>query len=683
MNAPGSKIRIILQDRNKLIVTALLVIILGIGIFLRFHQLGASGDGNLYYAATVKSMLLSWHNFFFAAFEPGGSLAVDKPPLGFWVQAISAFFLGVNGFALALPNAIAGVLSIFMVYKIVRRPFGPWAALLAAAVMAVMPVAISAERNNTIDGLLVFVLLLAAWTFLQSVHTGKLTWLLLGAFIVGLGFNIKMLQAILPLPAFYAIYFFGSKQKFWEKIFDLARATMILVVVSFSWAVAVDLVPVSERPYVDSTAHNTVMELIFGHNGIERLLTLRQSIGLDSGIIRSLPKNPPPSDEPNQQPPASPNGQPPQQGYPAYGEPPVPPGGKYFPGGSMGIGGQQEGKSGSMDFGTAGTLRLFTAPLVGEASWLLPFALAGLIVQVAVLWKRPFNEKHISLILWITWLLPEAIYFTYSQGLMHAYYLIMMGPPVAGLTAMTGWALWEIVRNRRMVGLILAFLLAGGTVLFQALELSGTTNTAPWAIGIAVALLLAGLAFGVIGKFQARFATGGFILLMIAMLFAPGLWSAQTTFNTSPNTTLPYAGPATQDGPEMPGAQPDGGNVTENQSLLEYLVANTKPGSYLLATDRAQDSAAYILDTGRPVLTFGGFLGEYQEVTVDQVSALVHNGQLRFILSSAAQQYQDILQWVSQNCSSINVKGLSATPGPATGIPGYFQQTTSLYDCGG
>jgi 4-amino-4-deoxy-L-arabinose transferase-like glycosyltransferase len=138
-----------------------------------------------------------------------------------------------------------------------------------------------------------------------------------------------------------------------------------------------------------------------------------------------------------------------------------------------------------------------------------------------------------------------------------------------------------------------------------------------------------------------------------------------------------------QDSPPIPGAQPEGGNVTENQSLVEYLIANTKPGSYLLATDRAQDSAAYILDTGRPVLTFGGFLGEYQEVSVDQVKTLIQSGHLRFILSSAAQQYQDIYQWVSQNCTSINVKGLIATPGPAIGIPGYFQQTTSLYDCGG
>jgi 4-amino-4-deoxy-L-arabinose transferase-like glycosyltransferase len=248
---------------------------------------------------------------------------------------------------------------------------------------------------------------------------------------------------------------------------------------------------------------------------------------------------------------------------------------------------------------------------------------------------------------------------------------------------MTGWALWEINQKRKLTGLILALLLAGGTILFQAFALRGTTSAATWVVAAAGAFLAAGLAFGVVSLFRARFAPGALNLVMIAMLAVPTLWSVLTTLNPSPNTTLPYAGPAIQNSPDMPGSQPGGGGAAQNQYLVEYLIANTKPGSYLLATDRAQDSAAYILDTGRPVLTFGGFLGDYEEVTVEQMAALVESGRLRFILSSAAQQYQDISQWVNQHCTSINVKGSTTTPGPAIGIPGFFQQTTSLYDCGG
>ncbi|MBE3119464.1 MAG: ATP-binding protein [Candidatus Atribacteria bacterium] len=46
MNDPISKIRLFFQDRRKLLVTGLLVFVLALGTFLRFYQLGASGDGN-------------------------------------------------------------------------------------------------------------------------------------------------------------------------------------------------------------------------------------------------------------------------------------------------------------------------------------------------------------------------------------------------------------------------------------------------------------------------------------------------------------------------------------------------------------------------------------------------------------------------------------------------------------
>jgi 4-amino-4-deoxy-L-arabinose transferase-like glycosyltransferase len=140
------------ESYKKHISIIILSVIVLVGAFLRFYQLGAYSIGNTYYAATVKSMLVSWHNFFFASFEPGGSVSVDKPPLGFWLQAVSAYFLGVNGFALALPQALAGTLAIPVLYHLVRKNFDTFAALIAALVLALMPVAIATERNNTIDG---------------------------------------------------------------------------------------------------------------------------------------------------------------------------------------------------------------------------------------------------------------------------------------------------------------------------------------------------------------------------------------------------------------------------------------------------------------------------------------------------------------------------------------------------
>ena len=92
-----------------------------VSIFMNFYQLGQNGFGNLYYAAAIKSMLDSWRNFFFVAFDPGGFVTIDKPPLGFWLQAASAKIFGFTPFSIFLPQALAGVMSVLLLYPLVRR----------------------------------------------------------------------------------------------------------------------------------------------------------------------------------------------------------------------------------------------------------------------------------------------------------------------------------------------------------------------------------------------------------------------------------------------------------------------------------------------------------------------------------------------------------------------------------
>ena len=175
-------------------------------VLLNFWQLSKEGYGNTYYAAAIKSMLQSWHNFFFVSFDPGGFVTIDKPPLGFWIQTLSAKLFGFSGVTLLLPEAIAGVLSVFVLYHLVARSWGSVSGLVAALALALTPISVVANRNNTIDSLLVLTVLLAAWAVLKAAETAPggypLRWFLLCAVLVGVGFNIKMLQAYLVLPAF-------------------------------------------------------------------------------------------------------------------------------------------------------------------------------------------------------------------------------------------------------------------------------------------------------------------------------------------------------------------------------------------------------------------------------------------------------------------------------------------------
>src|SRR5205085_10660503 len=111
-----------------------------------------------------------------------------------------------------------------------------------------------------------------AWAVIRAAETGKLRWLLLSAVIVGIGFNIKMLEAYLVVPAFGLLYLLAAPKSIWKRIGHLALAGLVLLAVSFSWIAAVDLTPASPRPYVDSTQDYSALSLALGYNGIERLL---------------------------------------------------------------------------------------------------------------------------------------------------------------------------------------------------------------------------------------------------------------------------------------------------------------------------------------------------------------------------------------------------------------------------
>src|ERR1700751_411720 len=66
--------------------------------------------------AAVRSMGTSWHNFFFGAFEPGGSVSIDKPPVDLWLQVASVKLLGFSSTTLKLPEAFAGIAAGHMLH---------------------------------------------------------------------------------------------------------------------------------------------------------------------------------------------------------------------------------------------------------------------------------------------------------------------------------------------------------------------------------------------------------------------------------------------------------------------------------------------------------------------------------------------------------------------------------------
>src|SRR4051812_32927584 len=70
-----------------------------VALVMNCWSLSIQGLGNQYYAAATRSMTMSWSNFFFASFDPGGYISVDKPPVALWIAALSARVFGVNSWS--------------------------------------------------------------------------------------------------------------------------------------------------------------------------------------------------------------------------------------------------------------------------------------------------------------------------------------------------------------------------------------------------------------------------------------------------------------------------------------------------------------------------------------------------------------------------------------------------------
>ncbi|HWF52679.1 MAG TPA: glycosyltransferase family 39 protein, partial [Solirubrobacteraceae bacterium] len=226
--------------------------------------------GNPFYDATVHSMGLSWHNFLFGAFDPGGVLAVDKPPLDLWLQVASVKALGWTPFALKLPEAMGGTLAVPLLYDAVRRVMGRGPALAAALALAVMPVSVLTARSDTMDSLMMLFVVAALWLTVRATELGNRRFLVLAGVALGLAFNVKLLEGLVAIPALVLLYAVRAPVPPRRRVVDLALAGLAMVIVSLSWAVIVTLAP-GRHPFAIGSSNGTVFDAIFNFNGFGRL----------------------------------------------------------------------------------------------------------------------------------------------------------------------------------------------------------------------------------------------------------------------------------------------------------------------------------------------------------------------------------------------------------------------------
>ncbi|MFD1547462.1 glycosyltransferase family 39 protein [Nonomuraea guangzhouensis] len=534
-----------------------------------------SGNANEYYSAAILSGTKSWKAFFFGALDSGSFITVDKPPLALWVMGLSARVFGFSTWSMLIPQALAGVASVGLVYSSVRRAFpvlrpatahsevgqAHVAALIAAVVMTLTPITVAINRDNNPDTILVFLLVLAAWFCLESLRTGRLRSLLVCALFVGLAFNVKMLQAYVVVPAFVLAYLLCARVSWGKRVGHLLAAGAVMVVSSAWWMVIVDLLPADSRPYIGGSTDNSVWDLVIGYNGLGRIFG---------------------------------------QG-----------------GGGPGGGGGGFGGGGGASFGgAAGADRLFNETMAGQISWLLPFCGLALVFALTARWRRakltapqgadtatsaaakpeattPWvglvtpeggtaagagskvgtapevtappiavgasgavgtsgtaGQPGASLAAWLVWggwLVVHFMVFSFASGTFHPYYTTAMAPAVAAVTAFGGLAMWGAYRRSSQVWAWALPLGVAVTGAWSFVVLRRTPDFVPWLAWAVLAATVVAVAGLVLAKFRKEIAVKAAAVALVATAIA-GL-AGPAAFAVSPlgsqvNGSNPTAGPS-------------------------------------------------------------------------------------------------------------------------------------------
>jgi 4-amino-4-deoxy-L-arabinose transferase-like glycosyltransferase len=656
------------------------------------------GWGNAYYSAAVRSMGSSWHNFFYASFDAGGYVSVDKPPFALWVQVVSSKIFGYSRYSLLVPEVLAGAAAVWLLWWGLRRTWGATAAIIGAAVLAVMPINVVVNNSNNTDSMLVLLMTVAAVAAIEAVRIGRLRWLIAACLLAGSAMTTKMLAAAPVMPGLLIGYVWCAPLRWKVRIRQVAIATLVLVSAGLWWFVAVQSTAASARPYVGSTQTNSVFELAFERNGVDQVGGA--GTGFPAGPVASAVSAAPAtsvSPRPGGDVPAHLDGLSPavlEIGLPAVKN------------NATG----QRNTIGGLGFtsGEPGVARLIDLQLGGQIGWLVPFAVIGAIASVWATRLRPSPRLGALLVLGC-WFGAGAIVFSFTKGVLHPYYMSGIGPPLAGLvgigaatfrfdlvagrlwalagvaalglTAWNEWAIWRRFDWRTWFIVVAAVFVAGCTVLaFVALVL---VRRRRMDLGRRRSVALA--------------ATSA-----VAMMLAPAMWT-QGSLQAGVSGAVPFAHPLAAGIVARTGNEitPNGGFQFPSisvPSLVAYLRGHRHGTRWAVAVQSAAPAEEIIIPSGEPVMAVGGFIGSDPIATSEQLRQKVRDGEVRyfFLSATAGGLIPSLLRsdvpvaWVIKECAVVPVSGWgrdvvedTARPGTQAFPGGPLAAAFQLYDCKG
>ncbi len=569
-----------------------------VALALVSYAWGITGEGwgNLYYAASVRSMDRSWSGFFFGTFDPARLVTTDKPPLAFWIQVGFVRLFGYHGWVLLVPQALEGAATVLVLYLAVSRWQGFGAGLIAAVVLTVTPVVVAINRDNNPDTLLMLLLVGAAYTTTRALQSDRLSWLVATGVLVATASVAKSLTAWMILPAVGGAYLLCGPSATRRRALRLAALGAVVAVGTLAWPALVDLTPASQRPYVEGSAHDSELELTFVTNGLDRLVGSRRPAHPTHRTAGQLAS------------PATPTAASP---------------------------------AGSGSLGARGPLRLLTGGFGGQIGWLLPLAGLASASGLWVAWRRrhPAAERG-GWILWAVWLGTAVAVISFGGGVSHLYYANEAAPQVAA-TVGAGTVLWiEAWRRGQALGWLLPAAIGGSALAgYQIAQRAGGSFAwvAPTiALGgcLAVVLLVAsrlgapgtGRAGGT-GSRVERWWRPAVALGAAALLIGPLVWALQPLRHPTDGGD-PRAGPALT-------RVDTAAEVAALGPALRWVEARTAGVRHPLALATTDDAGAWVVADG-PVVGLGGFFGNEPLPPTTRLRQLIRSDAIGYVLVDPA-----------------------------------------------
>ena len=575
-----------------------------------------------FYAGAVRSMGANWKDFFYGAVDPAGTVTLDKLPGAFWVQALFVRVFGFHFWSVALPQVIAGALTILVLYRVVRLLAGPSAALVAALIVAASPITALLNRGNVSDSMLVLLTVLAADATLRATITGRRRTLLLAALWVGLAFQTKMVQAWVIVPALLATYLVASPNDLRRRVRDVLAAAVVIVIVSLSWITVVALIPGHDRPYVDGTKDNSPFVQVFVYNGWAR-------VGVHLGIGEtSLTEQP--------------------FERVAIEE------GTFF--GTRRIG--------------ASFNRLLVGPLGRDDAWLLPVSvLAGAALLVERRKKPRGDLIRAGVILWGGWLVILWAFFSFGEY-VNSYYTAALTPAVAALCAMGLGACWRH-RTTNVLARGLLLLAVPLTTLYAALLIPDRANVASWLLPVAgtlCAVAEGALFLSMVPRWRER--VNGAVAIALAgasMLLVPAVTTGVVVAQGLGFFSTPYQSASvtfgTTTAPEI---------FQSSGAKFSALFDQVPAGHILQVVDSSYVAASLIMLSGREFLPIGGLTGSNPRPSLSTLQRLVDTGQVNLFLVPIDPGGSDPrIVWVRGHCAMVSTypEGRGVTFGVYNCVP--------------